>query len=112
MFVKLLIHLINRDFIHFETLSRLYDRKAAMLKESELKITDPSDLPSAHDGLSSDLLYHVKLLMLLSNTNLGPKMQAIYPVEDVIDAILDTATIPVVKQALGRIINHINSINK
>lgn len=61
-----------------------------------------------HDGslvfehqLSPDLRYHIRLLSLLACCNLGPKLYAIYPVQDIVFAILDPATIFPVKKALG-----------
>ena len=63
------------------------------------------------DALSTDLQYHIKLLVLLSSCNLGPKLQAIYPMNDIIYAILDRYTIFPVKKALGSLLIEIIKSN-
>lgn len=63
------------------------------------------------EDLTSDLQYHVKLLALLSCCNLGPKLQAVYPTNDILYALLDSSTILPVKLALGRLLIEAIKIN-
>jgi hypothetical protein len=60
--------------------------------------------PPRDDELSQDLQYHINLLQLLVGCKLGPKIQAIYPLDDVVAAILDDRTIHHVKNKLGAIL--------
>lgn len=59
------------------------------------------NVPPPDEDLTPDLQYHINLLQLLVGCKLGPKMQAIYPIDDVIVAILDPRTIFNVKRNLG-----------
>ena len=59
------------------------------------------DVPLTDDELPNDLQYHINLLQLIVGCKLGPKIQAIYPVDDVVVAILDPRTIFNVKRSLG-----------
>ena len=63
------------------------------------------------EDLTSDLQYHVKLLALLSCCNLGPKLQAVYPTNDILYALLDSSTILPVKLALGKLLIEAIKIN-
>ena len=60
--------------------------------------TDPAN---SFDDLSPDLRYHINLVHLLAGCKLGPKLQAIYAMDDVVYAILDNATIFAVRKTLG-----------
>lgn len=60
--------------------------------------------PPTLDDLSEELQYHIGVITLLSNCNLGPKLHAIYPVNDVLYAILDEGTIYPVRKALGNLL--------
>lgn len=51
--------------------------------------------------LPSELQYHVNYIYLLSGCKLGPKLQAIYQVDDIVAAIIDKGTIHNVRSALG-----------
>ena len=51
--------------------------------------------------LSPDIQYHIKILTILAHCNLGPKLNAIYQVKDLLFAILDPSTIQPVRKALG-----------
>lgn len=74
-------------------------RKAAM------KAYDyPGVAPPVLDDLTDDLKYHIAVVSLLSHCNLGPKLHAIYPVNDVLFALLDDATIYPVKKALAHLL--------
>lgn len=63
------------------------------------------------EDLTSELQYHVKLLILLSSCNLGPKLQAVYPTNDILYALLDPSTILPVKLALGKLLIEALRIN-
>eukprot|EP01036_Dinobryon_divergens_P025774 gene25774-34355_t len=52
-------------------------------------------------SLTPDLRYHIKILTILAHCNLGPKLNAIYQVKDLLFAILDPTTIQPVRKALG-----------
>lgn len=63
------------------------------------------------EDLTSDLQYHIKLLVLLASCNLGPKLQAVYPTNDILYALLDPSTILPVKLALGKLLIEALRIN-
>ena len=76
--------------------SRYYiERKEAMAPFREVF---PS--PEDHD-LSPELRYHINYVYLLGSCKLGPKLQAIYQVDDIIGAIVDEDTIYNVRVALA-----------
>lgn len=54
--------------------------------------------------LSPDLKYHINYIMLLSGCKLGPKLQAMYQVDDIVAAIIDPCTIYNVRFALGNLL--------
>lgn len=56
------------------------------------------------DQLSPDLKYHVNLLTLIAQCKLGPKLQAIYQLDDLVGRILDERTIFHVKWRLGELL--------
>ena len=60
--------------------------------------TDPV---SSFDDFTPDLRYHINLVLLLAGCKLGPKLQAIYALDDVVYAILDNTTIFAVRKTLG-----------
>ena len=62
------------------------------------------DKPPRVEELSQDLQYHINLLQLLVGCKLGPKIQAIYPLDYVVAAILDVRTIIHVKNKLGAVL--------
>ena len=51
--------------------------------------------------LPFELQYHINLLYLLAGCKLGPKLQGVYPLDDIIVALLDSRTIFNVQYALG-----------
>eukprot|EP01038_Epipyxis_sp_PR26KG_P012176 gene12176-16306_t len=61
----------------------------------------------ADERLPPSLQYHLRLLTLLASCNLGPKLQAIYPISDVLYSLQDPATIPPVKRGLGYLLNEV-----
>jgi hypothetical protein len=63
---------------------------------------DADDRCQPLEELSSDLQYHINMLHVLAQCNLGPKLQAIYQLDDLVHAIIDKHTIFYVKIALGR----------
>lgn len=63
----------------------------------------PNAPPCTEEDLCPELQYHIRVLILLANCNLGPKLHAIYPVGDILAAILDHSTIFPVKRALGNL---------
>jgi len=65
----------------------------------------------AEEDLSTDLQYHIKLLILLSSCNLGPKLQAVYPTNDLLFALIDSSTVLPVKVALGNVLIEALRIN-
>eukprot|EP01033_Poteriospumella_lacustris_P003231 gene3231-2378_t len=60
--------------------------------------------PAVLEDISEELQYHIGIITLLSHCNLGPKLHAIYPVNDVLFAILDEGTIFPVRKALGNLL--------
>ena len=56
--------------------------------------------PVPDDELPGDLQYHINLLSLLAGCKLGPKLQAVYPLDDVVAGILDEGTISNVRNGL------------
>mmetsp|Transcript_31677 Transcript_31677/g.43452 ORF Transcript_31677/g.43452 Transcript_31677/m.43452 type:complete len:3399 (+) Transcript_31677:56-10252(+) len=70
-----------------------------------------STISYAEEDLSTELQYHIKLLVLLSSCNLGPKLQAVYPTNDLLFAIIDSATVLPVKIALGNVLIEALRIN-
>ncbi len=56
------------------------------------------------DQLTPELRYHISILILLSSCNLGPKLHAIYPVQDILSAIMDASTLFPVKKALSQLL--------
>jgi hypothetical protein len=72
-------------------------RKEAM---APFLVADPApdrELPPA-------LLYHINYIYLLSGCRLGPRLQAIYQVDDIVAAIVDPDTIYNVRAALGSLL--------
>lgn len=63
---------------------------------------DNKNRPIPLEDLSSDLQYHILLLNVMARCNLGPKLQAIYQLDDIVFAIIDKKTIFPVRIALGR----------
>ena len=51
--------------------------------------------------VSPPIQYHISILKVLARCNLGPKLNAIYPVKDLLYAILDSSTVFPVKRAMG-----------
>jgi hypothetical protein len=62
------------------------------------------DVHYRDDELSPSLQYHINLLVLLRNCALGPKLEAVYHMDDVIAAILDHDTLINVRIPLGGIL--------
>jgi hypothetical protein len=56
------------------------------------------------DELSPSLRYHIRVLTILANCNLGPRIFALYPLADVLSGILDKVTIFPVKIELSRLL--------
>ena len=77
--------------------STAYSQRAYAMSEY---IGESKAIPD--EELSSDLLYHINLLTVLSRCNLGPKLQAIYQFDDIVHALVDKSTIFNVKIALGK----------
>jgi hypothetical protein len=62
------------------------------------------------DDLPSELQYHINLLTLLASCKLGPKIQAIYPLDDIVAALIDPNTIWHVRIPLtGLVLEVVNS---
>lgn len=55
---------------------------------------EPKELPA-------ELRYHINYIHLLSGCKLGPKLQAIYQIDDIVAAIVDRSTLYNVREALG-----------
>ena len=80
-----------------------YQARKAMMSEFVTLSTSTTSAPSPiveDDALPDKLRYHIKLLTLLSGLKLGPKLQAIYPLQDIIHSILDEGTIHNVRRKL------------
>eukprot|EP01034_Spumella_vulgaris_P000942 gene942-1242_t len=73
-------------------------------RRAEMGLYFGTSPPCTVEDLSPDLQYHVRLLTLFAGCNLGPKLQAIYPINDIINGILDSSTIPPVRHALGKVL--------
>lgn len=71
-----------------------------MTKQAMAPFLDTFPGPEDKD-LPPELLYHVNYIHLLSGCKLGPKLQAIYPIDDIVYAIVDCDTIYQVRSALG-----------
>ena len=71
------------------------ERREAMLPYLNM-VPQPED-----SELTSDLRFHINYIMLLIGCKLGPKLQAMYHFDDVIEGIIDSDTIFNVKKALG-----------
>ena len=96
--------------------SREYNRRAAAMQDvakrllktsSTITVNTPDFLKTPmieYTHLCLELKYHVNLLNLLAGCNLGPKLQALYPLEDVAAAIIDPDTIFPVRRALGNLL--------
>jgi hypothetical protein len=81
--------------------TRGYEQRREAMEKYSLKNEGNDEV---EDELPSDISYHVKLLSILAGCNLGPKLQAVYPVDDILCAILDPATILSVKIGLSRLL--------
>jgi hypothetical protein len=57
--------------------------------------------PYTEEDLPVPLQYHINLLVLLSGSKLGQKLEAVYSLEALIDAILDLDTLFIVRRNLG-----------
>ena len=62
------------------------------------------DIFYADEDLPTALQYHINLLSLLRNCGLGPKLDALYRLDDVVTAILDHDTLINVRIPLGQIL--------
>jgi hypothetical protein len=76
-----------------------FKRRAEM--EKSVKNADGVVL---EEELSPALRYHVRLLILFANCNLGPRLFAVYPIGDILACILDRATIFPVRRELCRLL--------
>eukprot|EP01039_Chlorochromonas_danica_P008105 gene8101-8940_t len=73
-------------------------------KKAMQKVSKNANGQVTEDDLTPDLKYHLRILVLLANCNLGPKIHAIYPVQDLLHAIVDPDTIFPVKKALSNLL--------
>jgi hypothetical protein len=76
-------------------------------------LTSPSDSAPATAAvsvalsdrqLSPELQYHIAFLSLLAGCRLGHKLQAVYPLEDIVMALADRVMLYNVKRALGQLV--------
>lgn len=74
--------------------SQYKERCAAMKPYLHLPAVDDEALPT-------NLKYHINMLHLLAGCRLGQKLQAIYPLDDIVAGILDSNTIFNVRRSLG-----------
>ncbi len=58
----------------------------------------------SEEDLSPLLKFHIRILILLANCNLGPRLHAIYPIGDVLASILDRNTIFPVRKELCKLL--------
>lgn len=73
-------------------------RRRAMLPYLEM------DIPLLDRQLSKDLQYHINFLNLLAGCKLGHKLQAVYPLEDIVHALCDSTMLYNVSRALSTLI--------
>ena len=77
------------------------ERKLAMYN---VRTSIQSDMIVSDEHLTPELRYHISILILLASCNLGPKLQAIYPVQDILTGIMDNTTIFPVKKRLAQLL--------
>ena len=86
--------------------SKEYDERVNAMKA----FADISN-PPRNDELSENLQYHINLLQLLVGCKLGPKMQAVYSLDDIVYAIMDDRTISHVRNKLVLLLHEIIASN-
>ena len=72
-------------------------------KEAMMQCSSEHGADCDEADLTPDLQYHVNYLTLLANCNLGPKLLAMYGLEDVLSGIIDAGTIFPVRKALANV---------
>lgn len=76
-----------------------FDRKLEMERCS-----GNANLVVTEDDLTPLLQYHLRILILLANCSLGPRLFAIYPISDLLTGILDRATVFPIRKELMRLL--------
>ena len=79
--------------------SAAYAKRSAALDEYNFQEQLPLDCE-----LSPDLQYHVAILKILAACRIGPKLQAIYPLDHIIHAMLDRNCLSQVRIPLGELL--------
>lgn len=106
------VKVIQNEIVKYLTSREWKDRlvmwcdisEAGARREAMLKCAAEHGADVEESDMSPDLQYHVSYLVLLANCGLGPKLQAMYPFEDVVAGIIDSATIFPVRKALGNLL--------
>jgi hypothetical protein len=73
-------------------------------RKKAMELFHETQKPMKEIDLTPDLQYHLNLCCLLAGCKLGQKIQAVYPIEDLVDAIIDPDTITVVRRGLGMLL--------
>jgi hypothetical protein len=63
-----------------------------------------TDSPLLNRDLCPELQYHINFLTLLAGCKLGHKLQAVYPLEEIVSALSDRSMLYNVKRALGLLV--------
>jgi hypothetical protein len=63
-----------------------------------------ADTPLLNRDLCAELQYHINFLSLIAGCKLGHKLQAVYPLEDIVSALSDRSMLYNVKRALGLLV--------
>jgi hypothetical protein len=95
-------HLTSRDWAHKILLWCVpYTSPQYMERRRDMETLIHRGGNVVESEMSANLRYHTSLITLLASCNLGPKLQAIYPFEDVVHTIVDSTCVYPVKRALG-----------
>jgi hypothetical protein len=88
----------TRTVLTLSTSSNSGDEENA--NNTRVTVTPDGERPVLDDDLTSSLQFHMKILILLTNCNLGPRLYAIYPIHHVVAGVLDRATVFPIRREL------------
>jgi hypothetical protein len=95
-------HLTSREWAHKILLWCVsYSSSGYVERRRDMELVMHKGGAVMEADMSPNLRYHTSLVTLLASCNLGPKLQAIYPFEDVVHTIVDPTCVYPVKKALG-----------
>jgi uncharacterized membrane protein YgcG len=92
---QLLLWSITSDPSAYRNRAAELEQNAPLSADSKSVVTD--------DMLSANLRYYSRSLVLLACCNLGPKLQALFPVEDVLGLLIAPSTVFPVRKELGEL---------